>query len=147
MDAQAGVGRDPSAQLREQIHHTQIELGEKLGALEGEVRGVTAHAKEAIQDRISAVRDAVDVRQYVARHPLLWGALAVGSGVWVARRARQRRVVTDAPRAGWVRGAVAPQLAALQAMIVGRAFSFIIDRARDRLLGANLGSSPRDRAK
>lgn len=135
MDAQAGLGSEDSQVLREQIYRTQLELGQKLGALEGEVRGVTAQAKEAIQERLAAVRDVVDVRQHVVRHPFVWGAVAFGSGVWVARRTGRRRVDRTKPPAGWVREMAAPHFRSLQTILVGRAISFVADRLREALMG------------
>lgn len=145
MDAQTGLGGEPSYALREQIHLTQLQLGAKIGALEGEVRAVTAQAKDSIRERIEAARDLVDVRKHVARHPWLWSALAIGAGVLVARRNGRRRVDQPAaPRPGWVRTMVAPHVATIQTILVGRALSFAADRVRDKLFGAVSGSATRD---
>lgn len=145
MDAQAGLGGESSYALRDQIHQTQLQLGAKLGALEGEVRAVTAQAKDSIRERVEAARDLVDVRRHVARRPWLWSALAVGSGVFVALRAGWRRVDPPAPpRPGWVRALAAPHIATIQTILVGRALSFAADRLRDKLFGAVSGAAAPD---
>jgi hypothetical protein len=147
MDAQAGLGGEPSHALREQIHQTQLQLGTKLGALEGEVRAVTAQAKESIRERIEAARDVVDVRRHVALRPWLWSALAVGAGVLVARRTGRRRLDQPAaPRPGWLRTVAAPHLATIQTILVGRALSFAADRLRNKLYGVLSESPSRDEA-
>ncbi len=148
MDAQAGLGGEPSHALREQIHQTQLQLGTKLGALEGEVRAVTAQAKQSIREQIEAARDVVDVRRHVARHPWVCSALAVGAGVLVARRIDRRQLDQPAVlRPGWVRTLAAPHVATIQTILVGRALSFVADRLRDKLFRAVSGSTDQDQAE
>lgn len=133
MDAQRSVEGDSSHALREQIQQTQLQLGAKLGALEGEVRAATSHAREAIRGRIEAMQDLVDIRQHVARHPWASGAIALGLGVMVGRR-------VGSPRHGnsrvsppsWTRDFLAPHVASLQTMLIGRALSFVAERLKER---------------
>lgn len=144
MDAQTGVGGDSSSALREQIHTTQLQLGAKIGALEGEVRAVTSHAKEFVRERFESARDVVDVRRHVARHPWLWSAFAVGVGVLVARRrARPSSRSPEPVEPGVLRRMVAPHLVTLQRILVGRALSFMVERLRERVVGPQKGADPR----
>jgi hypothetical protein len=72
MDAAAGVGRESSLDLREQIQRTQTDLGSKIGTLEGEVRNMATQARDMVRERVNAVQDVVDVRRYIERRPALW---------------------------------------------------------------------------
>lgn len=141
MDAETGVGEN-SLELREQIQQTQADLGLKIGALEGEVRAVATQAREAVQERLRAVRDVVDVRQVVARRPFASCLVAFGVGVFVGRRlgtARRDRggEVFEAlqPSRRGFRSVVAPDLGAFRAMIVGKALGVVGDILRSRLAG------------
>lgn len=136
MDAPTSLERDSSYALREQISQTQRQLGVKLGALEGEVRAVTTHARDAIRERISDARDVVDIRRQVARHPWVWSAIAVGAGVLVGRRTRGGRVDSyESPRSSFVRGVVAPHVATLQSVLVSRLLSLMAERLKERIVG------------
>lgn len=134
MDAQTGVGEGASVALRQQIEQTQGELGAKIGALEDEVRAVTTHAKEFLHERVEAVKDVVDVRRHVARYPFVSVAIALGAGLFIARRRKggSARRMSDT-QAGWVRQVVAPQVASLQTMLAGRALALIGDLVSQRI--------------
>lgn len=143
MDAPTSVGGDSSSALREQIHQTQLQLGAKLGALEGEVRAVTSHAKDAIRERFENARDIVDIRRHVARRPWLWSALAVGVGVMAGRRGgRSQSAGAEPSRPGALRRVVAPHIATLQTFLVGQALSFAAERLKERATGLRNGSDP-----
>ncbi len=141
MDAETGVGRESSSELREQIQQTQSDLGSKIGALEGEVRSVATQARERVRERVNAVQDVVDVRRYVERRPVLASAIAVGAGMIVGMRRprmeRQRRmgrmVSVRGPRGGRLWSAISPEIATLRALLVGRALGFVGEMVRDRM--------------
>lgn len=143
MDAEAGVGRESSAELREQIQQTQSDLGSKIGALEGEVRNVATQARERVRERVNAVQDVVDVRRYVERRPILASAIALGAGLIVGARRprmeRQRRrgrmVSVRGPGGGRLWSAISPEIATLRALLVGRALGFVGEMVRDRMKG------------
>lgn len=133
MDAPRGVEGDSSHALREQIHQTQLQLGAKFGALEGEVRAATSQAREAIRGRIEAARDLVDIRRHVARHPWVSSAVALGLGVTLGRRVgSSRQGNTRVSPLSWARGLLAPHVASFQTMLVGRALSFLAERLKER---------------
>jgi hypothetical protein len=142
MDAETGMRDERSLELREQIHQTQTDLGLKIGALEGEVRAVATQARDAVRDRLNAVRDVVDVRHVVVRRPVASCIVAFGVGVLVGRRigaarrsgAQENFDVVLPPRGG-LRSAVAPELAAFRALIVGKALGAVGDILRSRLAG------------
>lgn len=142
MDAETGIGRESSSELRERIQQTQAELGSKIGALEGEVRSVATQARERVRERLNAVQDVVDVRRYVERRPVLASAIALGAGVIVGMRRprmmrRDRRVgrivSVQGPRGGRIWSAVSPEISTLRALLVGRALGFVGDMVRDRM--------------
>ena len=141
MDAETGVGRESSFELREQIQQTQTDLGSKIGALEGEVRSVATQARERVRERVNAVQDVVDVRRYVERRPALASAIAVGAGIIIGlrrprmgRRQRIGRMVSmRGPRGGRVWSAISPEIGTLRALLVGRALGFVGDMVRDRM--------------
>ncbi len=143
MDAETGVGRDSSSELRDQIQQTQADLGSKIGALEGEVRHVATHAKERVRERINAVQDVVDVRRYVERSPALASAIALGLGIAfgirrprIARERRVGRVVSvRGPQGGRLWSALSPEIATLRALVVGRALGLVGEMVRDRMRG------------
>jgi ElaB/YqjD/DUF883 family membrane-anchored ribosome-binding protein len=140
MDAETGVGRESSSELREQIQQTQSDLGSKIGALEGEVRSVATQARERVRERVNAVQDVVDVRRYVERRPVLASAIAVGAGMIVGMRRprveRQRRMVSvRGPRGGRLWSAISPEIATFRALLVGRALGFVGEMVRDRMRG------------
>ena len=143
MDAETGVGGESSVGLREQIQQTQTDLGLKIGALEGEVWAVASQAREAVRERLQAVRDIVDVRQAVVRRPVVSCFVAFGVGVLVGRRigaarrsgAQENFDVLLPPRGG-LRSVVAPELAAFRALIVGKALGAVGDILRSRLKGS-----------
>jgi hypothetical protein len=143
MDAETGMRDERSLELREQIHQTQTDLGLKIGALEGEVRAVATQARDAVRDRLNAVRDVVDVRHVVVRRPVASCIVAFGVGVLVGRRigaarrsgAQENFDVVLPPRGG-LRSAVAPELAAFRALIVGKALGAVGDILRSRLKGS-----------
>lgn len=133
MDAQRGVEGEASYALREQIQQTQLQLGAKLGALEGEVRAATSHAREAIRGRIEAMQDLIDIRRHAARHPWVSGAVALGLGVVVGRRVgKGRRGNSGVSPPSWARDLLAPHVSSFQTMLVGRALSFVADRLKER---------------
>ena len=148
MDAETSVGGESSLELREQIQQTQADLGQKIGALEGEVRAVATQARDAVRQRVQAVRDVVDVRQVVVRRPIASCLVAFGVGVFVGRSFRpvwRNREQTDLdllqpPRRG-LRSVVAPELGALRTMIVGKALGVVGDILRSRLAGSRSESS------
>jgi len=141
MDAQTGVERESSSELREQIHKTQADLGSKIGALEGEVLSVATQARERVKERVNAIQDVVDVRRYVERRPVLVSAIALGAGFLlgmrrprVERRRRIGRVLSvRGPRGGRVWSAVSPEIGTLRALLVGRALGVVGDMVRDRM--------------
>lgn len=143
MDAETGVGRESSSELRDQIQQTQADLGSKIGALEGEVRHVATHARERVRNRINAVQDVVDVRRYVERRPGLASAIALGAGFALGmrrpRRERERRVgrivSVRGPRGGRLWSAISPEIATLRALLVGRALGLVGEMVRDRMRG------------
>ena len=141
MDAETGIGRESSSELREQITRTQADLGSKIGALEGEVRSVAIQARERVRERVNAVQDVIDVRRYVERRPALAAAVALGAGVILGMRRplmnRQRRigriVSVRGPRGGRMWSAISPEIGTLRALLVGRALGFVGDVVRDRM--------------
>jgi hypothetical protein len=141
MDAETGIGRESSSELREQITRTQADLGSKIGALEGEVRSVATQARERVRERVHAVQDVIDVRRYVERRPALAAAVALGAGVILGMRRplmnRQRRigriVSVRGPRGGRMWSAISPEIGTLRALLVGRALGFVGDVVRDRM--------------
>jgi ElaB/YqjD/DUF883 family membrane-anchored ribosome-binding protein len=143
MDAETGVGRESSSELREQIQQTQSDLGSKIGALEGEVRSVATEARERVRERVNAFQDVVDVRRYIERRPVLASAIAVGAGVLVGLRRprleRQRRmgrmVSVRGPRGGRLWSAISPEIATFRALLMGRALGFVGEMVRDRMRG------------
>jgi ElaB/YqjD/DUF883 family membrane-anchored ribosome-binding protein len=143
MDAETGIGRESSSQLRERIQQTQADLGTKIGALEGEVRSVATQAKERVRERVNAVQDVIDVRRYVERRPALASAIALGAGVVIGMRRprieRPRRVgrmvSVRGPRGGRLWSAISPEIATLRALLVGRALGFVGEMVRDRMRG------------
>jgi ElaB/YqjD/DUF883 family membrane-anchored ribosome-binding protein len=143
MDAETGIGRESSSQLRERIQQTQADLGTKIGALEGEVRSVATQAKERVRERVNAVQDVIDVRSYVERRPALASAIALGAGVVIGMRRprieRPRRVgrmvSVRGPRGGRLWSAISPEIATLRALLVGRALGFVGEMVRDRMRG------------
>ena len=143
MDAETGIGRESSSELREKIQQTQSDLGSKIGALEGEVRSVATQARERVRERVNAVQDVVDIRRYVERRPVLASAIAVGAGMIVgmrrSRMARQRRVgrvvSVRGPQGGRLWSAISPEIATLRALLVGRALGFVGEMVRDRMRG------------
>ena len=143
MDAEAGIGRESSSELRERIQQTQADLGSKIGALEGEVRNVATQARERVRERVHAVQDVIDVRRYVERRPALASAIALGAGIVVGMRqprmARQGRVgrimAVRGPRGGRVWSAISPEIATIRALLVGRALGFVGEMVRDRMRG------------
>ena len=143
MDAQTGIGRESSSELREQIQQTQADLGSKIGALEGEVRSVATQARDRVRERVNAVQDLIDVRRYVERRPALASAIALGAGVVLGMRRprieRQRRigrmVSVRGPRGGRLWSAISPEIATLRALLVGRALGFVGEMVRDRMRG------------
>jgi len=143
MDAETGIGGESSSELRDQIQQTQLDLGSKIGALEGEVRNVATQAREKVRERINAVQDAVDVRRYVERRPVLAIVIALGAGVALGmrrpRRAREHRVgrviSVRGPRGGRIWSALSPEVATLRALLVGRALGFVGEMVRDRMRG------------
>ena len=143
MDAETGIGRESSSQLRERIQQTQADLGTKIGALEGEVRSVATQAKERVRERVNAVQDVIDVRRYVERRPALASAIALGAGVVLGMRRprieRPRRVgrmvSVRGPRGGRLWSAISPEIATLRALLVGRALGFVGEMVRDRMRG------------
>jgi ElaB/YqjD/DUF883 family membrane-anchored ribosome-binding protein len=143
MDAETGVGRETSSELREQIQQTQADLGSKIGALEGEVRSVATQARERVRERVNAVQDMIDVRRYVERRPALASAIALGAGVVLGMRRprieRQHRVgrmvSVRGPGGGRLWSAISPEIATLRALLVGRALGFVGEMVRDRMRG------------
>jgi hypothetical protein len=142
MDAETGIGRESSSELREKIQQTQADLSSKIGALEGEVRSVATQARERVRERVNAVQDVVDVRRYIQRRPVLASAIALGAGVIVGMRRprmmrRDRRigrmVSVQGPRGGRLWSAVSPEIGTLRALLVGRALGFVGDMVRDRM--------------
>jgi len=142
MDAETGIGRESSSELRERIQQTQADLGSKIGALEGEVRSVATQARERVRERVNAVQDVVDVRRYIERRPVLASAIALGAGVIVGMR-RPRRMRRDrrvgrivsfhGPRGGRLWSAVSPEIGTLRALLVGRALGLVGDLFRERM--------------
>lgn len=142
MDAETGIGRESSSELREQIQQTQTDLGSKIGALEGEVRSVATQARERVRERLNAVQDVVDIRRYIERRPVLASVMALGAGVIVGMRRprmmrRERRVGRivsfQGPHGGRVWSAISPEISTLRALVVGRALGFVGDMVRDRM--------------
>jgi hypothetical protein len=142
MDAETGIGRESSSELREKIQQTQADLGSKIGALEGEVRSVATQARERVRERVNAVQDVVDVRRYIERRPVLASAIALSAGVILGMRRprmmrRDRRigrmVSVQGPRGGRLWSAVSPEIGTLRALLVGRALGFVGDMVRDRM--------------
>ncbi|MEY4669071.1 MAG: hypothetical protein RL518_1770 [Pseudomonadota bacterium] len=141
MDAEAGIGRESSSVLREEIHQTQADLSSKIGALEGEIRHVAMQAKERVRERVEAIQDVVDVRRYVERRPGLAAAVALGAGLILGMRRprmqRERRigrmVSVRGPQGGRLWSAVSPEVATLRALLVGRALGFVGDIVRQRM--------------
>lgn len=144
MDASSSIGEGSSAAIKERIDQTRHQLGVKLGALEGQVRAVSSHARDVFRGRIDAARDVVDLRRQVVRHPWVWSGLAVGVGFMVGRSGRRRqRPASEPPRSSLVRGVVASQLATLQSVLVGRLLSFVAERVGERIVGASEGPKGR----
>ena len=143
MDAAAGVGRESSLDLREQIQRTQTDLGSKIGTLEGEVINMATQARDMVRERVSAVQDVVDVRRYIERRPVVASAIALGVGILFGMRRprleRQRRigriVSVRGPQGGRLWSAISPEIATLRALIVGRALGFVGEMVRDRIRG------------
>lgn len=143
MDAAAGVGRESSLDLREQIQRTQTDLGSKIGTLEGEVRNMATQARDMVRERVNAVQDVVDVRRYIERRPVVASAIALGVGILVGMRRprleRQRRigriVSVRGPQGGRLWSAISPEITTLRALIVGRALGFVGEMVRDRIRG------------
>ena len=141
MDAQTSLSEGASVALRQQIQQTQIDLGAKIGALEEGVRAVTTHAKDAVRERVEAVRDVVDVRRHVARYPFVSVAFALGAGLVVARRRRNASAMyITKPQHGWVRNLVASQVATLRTLLAGRALALAGDILSDRILRPQSGA-------
>lgn len=148
MDAETSMRDERSHELREQIQQTQTDLGLKIGALEGEVRAVATQARDAVRERINAVRDVVDVRQVVVRRPIVSCIAAFGAGVLLGRGIRperwsRRRGDFEAyqPEVGRIRAMVAPELGALRALLAGKVIGVLSDMVRNRLRGTRPESS------
>jgi hypothetical protein len=142
MDAEKRMSDDRSHELREQIHQTQTDLGLKIGALEGEVRAVATHARDAVRERVAAVRNTIDVRQVLGRRPLASCVVAFGVGVLLGSGARpkpfsqaRRHGVLGGGADGGFRSMVAPEVGALRAMIAGKAIAVLGDALRKRFRG------------
>ena len=109
---------------------------------------MATQARDAVRQRVQAVRDVVDVRQVVVRRPIASCLVAFGVGVFVGRSFRpvwRNREQTDLallqpPRRG-LRSVVAPELGALRTMIVGKALGVVGDILRSRLAGSRSESS------
>lgn len=116
--AQAGVEEASFAALREQIHETQSELGEKLHTLESEVEGVVRHAADSFRERIDSVRQVVDVPSRVQEHPLAWGVAALGLGIVLGWRVTSSRGEVPAaqdrrPRRSVISRLIIPEISAI----------------------------------
>lgn len=80
--------------IREQIHHTQEQLRQKVRALEGEVRSVVRHTQEMVFKRVNAAQETLDIARHVRTHPLLSCVVAVAVGYVLGARRRTRRTRT-----------------------------------------------------
>lgn len=144
MDAETGMRDERSHELREQIQQTQTDLGLKIGALEGEVRAVATQARDAVRERIGALRDVVDIRQIVVRRPVVSCIAAFGAGILLGRGVRPerwsgRRRDLDVYQAqgGGIRTVLAPELGSLRALVAGKLIGVFSDMVRNRLRGTH----------
>ena len=127
-------------QLAKLSQGKQIYGKDILKALEDEVRAVTSHAKEFLHERVEAVKDVVDVRRHVARYPFVSVAIALGAGLFIARRRKggSARRMSDT-QAGWARQFIAPQVASLQAILAGKALALVGDLISERMFRSQSG--------
>jgi hypothetical protein len=136
--AETGIGGGTPGGLREQIHVTQNDLGEKIHALEHEVDKMAHHAADTVRERIESVRERIDLAARVRERPLAWGIAALGLGALVGSRLRVRRGSREpgAPRLVVARRLIIPNLRSISPSLVLDGLSLVTKLIRGRRVGA-----------
>jgi len=88
-----------SIELRSQIERTRAALGEKLTALNTEVRGTVTGASEEVMRSLNHARQVVNPQFQFHQHPWIFCGAAFVLGVLMEHR-RSRRGAATAARAG-----------------------------------------------
>ncbi len=90
MEAARCVDR-PSDQIRQDIEQTKSALQDHLRLLETEVRRQVDDVKDAVGETVESVKDSLDVREHVRRHPKVSFGLAALAGVIISKALEEPR--------------------------------------------------------
>ncbi len=93
MDTGPDVYVDVSSKLRHDIESTRAALGEKIQALQDEVRGAFVEASDRMKGSIRHAREAVHPAVQFHRHPFAFCAVAFGVGFLLQQRGSSRNEV------------------------------------------------------
>ena len=86
MDTGTDVYVEAASKLRNDIESTKAALGEKIQALQHEVRGAFAEASDRMKGTLRHARDAVHPAVQFHRHPFAFCAVAFGVGFLLRQR-------------------------------------------------------------
>ncbi len=90
MDTGADAYVAAASKLRHDIESTRASLGDKIHALQHEVRGVVVEASDKMRGSIRHARDSVHPVVQFHRHPLGFCGAAFVFGIWLQKRMERR---------------------------------------------------------
>jgi ElaB/YqjD/DUF883 family membrane-anchored ribosome-binding protein len=93
VDTGTDVYVEAASKLRNDIESTKAALGEKIQALQHEVRGAFAEASDRMKGTLRHARDAVHPAVQFHRHPFAFCAVAFGVGFLLRQRVVGHREV------------------------------------------------------